>query len=399
MKVLRHTLSITQIARIAANIMVRLNEQDRRRIYVVRKTAEDIKLGSWADCETINNLLSEESRSQDALSAVYRQLDKAEMGRVTGTPEWNATRVQVRQWLYNKFVRALDEPLYKSSGPEDEQPASPAPLQTLSYPLETWERVMQVGPDDESSVLREVPYWFTGLGPTIEQSLSEASSSYETTSVNYPTSTAGAVIPYGYFVDAYNEATSGFSDASPALLSLAGSGTEALGSLAMNTHSFPITQALSQQTLFVRDVGTAATFDQSFAETAQRASSTCLSGQAQQAAYNTAVPPSSYVGANMLVDTNHFAVDNTYVTRLEHGLPDSPTLSAPATSTELERLAGHTASELIHYQTPHFSDYPNLSAEVVGQVDLLAWDNAQIALSLDGLERLLAEEEFDSSST
>lgn len=30
---------------------------------------------------------------------------------------------------------------------------------------------------------------------------------------------------------------------------------------------------------------------------------------------------------------------------------------------------------------------------------MLAWDNAQIALSLDGLEQLLAEEELDPSST
>ena len=105
MGALTYTLSITQIARIAANIMVRLDEQDKRRIYVIRKTADDIKLGSWADCETIYNFLSEESRSQDALSAIYRQLDKAKMSRATSTPEWNATRVQVRQWLYN--VRLL----------------------------------------------------------------------------------------------------------------------------------------------------------------------------------------------------------------------------------------------------------------------------------------------------
>ena len=105
MRALTYTLSITQIARIAANIMVRLDEQDKRRIYVIRRTADDIKLGSWADCETIYNFLSEESRSQDALSAIYRQLDKAKMSRATSTPEWNATRVQVRQWLYN--VRLL----------------------------------------------------------------------------------------------------------------------------------------------------------------------------------------------------------------------------------------------------------------------------------------------------
>lgn len=85
--------------------MVRLEEQDKQRIYVIRKTAEDIKLGSWADCQTIYNLLSEESRTQDTLSKAYRQLDKAEMGRATRTPEWNATRVQVRQWL--RDVRLL----------------------------------------------------------------------------------------------------------------------------------------------------------------------------------------------------------------------------------------------------------------------------------------------------
>lgn len=81
--------------------MVRFNEQDKQRIYVVRRTAEQTKLGSWADCETIYNVLSEQSRSQDALSALYRQLDKAKMERVTCTPGWNATREQVKQWLYS----------------------------------------------------------------------------------------------------------------------------------------------------------------------------------------------------------------------------------------------------------------------------------------------------------
>lgn len=64
-----------------------------------------MKLGSWTDCETIYNLLSEQSRSQDALSSLYRKLDKAEMEKVTRTPGWNATREQTRQWLYS--VRRL----------------------------------------------------------------------------------------------------------------------------------------------------------------------------------------------------------------------------------------------------------------------------------------------------
>lgn len=85
--------------------MARLSEQDKQRIYVIRKTVEDAKLGSWADCETIYNLLSEESRSQDALSAAYRLLDKSEMSTITCTPGWDATRVHVRQWLHN--VRLL----------------------------------------------------------------------------------------------------------------------------------------------------------------------------------------------------------------------------------------------------------------------------------------------------
>ena len=97
-------LSNVQLAKIAVNAMARLNEQDKRRIYVVRKTVEDTKLGSWADCETIYNLLSEKSRSQDALSAAYRQLDKDEMSKITCTSEWNNTRVQIREWLYNVRV-------------------------------------------------------------------------------------------------------------------------------------------------------------------------------------------------------------------------------------------------------------------------------------------------------
>ena len=261
-------------------------------------------------------------------------------------------------------MRVSDEPLLRGSGLEDEQPASPVPMQTLSYPLATWERVLQAVPDDGSSVLPEVPYWFTDLGSTVEQSLSGASSSYETISVDYPAFTAGTVIPYDYSANAYNRTTSGFSDVSPALLSLDRPGTEALDSLAMNTYSFPITQALSQQTVFVQDFGTAATFDQSFAEAAQRAYSTCWNGQAQHAAHSTVALPASYAWADMLVDATHVAVDNTYVDRLEHGLPDSPTLGTSTSSTELEQLAGHTASEMFHYKTPHFSDYPRKYTEV-----------------------------------
>jgi hypothetical protein len=183
------------------------------------------------------------------------------------------------------------------------------------------------------------------------------------TSVDGPASAAGAVIPYGHSIEAYTGATSELSSASPAWLSLAGLETEALGSLATNTYSFPTAQA-PFQTVFVRDIGTAATFDQSFAEAAQRACSTCLGGQAQHAAYGTVTPLSSYTGANMfvdanmLVDTTYVAVDNAYVDSLEHGLPDSPTLGTSTASTELEQLAGQTANEVFDYQTPHFSEYP-----------------------------------------
>lgn len=227
---------------------------------------------------------------------------------------------------------------------------------------------MQVGTDDGGSVSWEVPCWFTNLGATVEQSFSEASSSCDTTSVDGPASAAGAVIPYGYSVDAYTGATSGLSSASPAWLSLAGPETEALDSLSTNTHSFPTAQAPFQQPVFVRDVGTAATFDQSFAEAAQRASSACLNSQAQHAAYGTVAPLASYAGANivdanMLVDATYVAVDDACVDSLEHGLPDSPTLGTSTASIELEQPAGHTASEMSYYQTPHFSEYPRKSTE------------------------------------
>lgn len=223
---------------------------------------------------------------------------------------------------------------------------------------------MQIGQNNESSVLRDAPYWCTNLRSTVEQSLDEASLSHAATSVDYPASAASAVIPYAYSVDAYNGAASGFSDASPAFLSLVGPGIEAPDSLAMNTHSFPITQALSQQTVFVQDVGPAATFGQSFAEAAHRASSTCSSGQAQHATYSTVVLPSGHAEAKMFVDTNHGAVDDTYMDRLEHGLLDSPTLGASITNADLEQSASHTAGELFRYQTPHFSDYARKYTDV-----------------------------------
>lgn len=251
-----------------------------------------------------------------------------------------------------KYGRPGDEPSFRVSEPDNEQPASPIPMRTPSYPLEMWERAMQVEPDDESSVLQEAPSWFPAIGTTEEQFLGETISSYQATSVEYPASAAGAMVPYGCFVDAYNGATSefsdaygetssGFGDASPPSLSLDEPGTEVLENLAMSTFTDPITQIPHQQTGFVRDIGAAEAFDQFFAEI-----------------------PSSHAEANMLMSTTHIAVGNSYGDRLGHGLPDSPTLGASTTSTELEQLAGHRASELFRYQTPHFSDYPRKYTDI-----------------------------------
>jgi hypothetical protein len=81
--------------------MVKFDELEKQRIYVIRSTIEEGRYGSWADCEKIYNNLSDRNRVQDSLIRVYRDLDKAEMERLTCTPEWNALREQIRQRLHN----------------------------------------------------------------------------------------------------------------------------------------------------------------------------------------------------------------------------------------------------------------------------------------------------------
>jgi hypothetical protein len=51
------------------------------------------------------------------------------------------------------------------------------------------------------------------------------------------------------------------------------------------------------------------------------------------------------------------------------------------------------------YLTGEFLTPVDLSAEAMGHVEILGWDNAQISLSLADLENLLREEESNSASS
>jgi hypothetical protein len=81
--------------------MVRYEEREKQRIYVIRSTIEEHTRGSWADCERIYNDLSDRSRTQDSLIRVYKDLDKDEMRRLTRTTEWDALRDQIKRRLHN----------------------------------------------------------------------------------------------------------------------------------------------------------------------------------------------------------------------------------------------------------------------------------------------------------
>lgn len=80
--------------------MPRFTEKDKQRIYVIRSTIEESRHGTWADCERIFNHHSNQRRAQDSLMKVYRELNKADMLRVTCTEEWNVLREEIRQWLH-----------------------------------------------------------------------------------------------------------------------------------------------------------------------------------------------------------------------------------------------------------------------------------------------------------
>jgi hypothetical protein len=52
-------------------------KQDEYLLYIVRSTAEQLKIGTWADCEKIFNRLATCPRTEDGLKYKYKVMKKA----------------------------------------------------------------------------------------------------------------------------------------------------------------------------------------------------------------------------------------------------------------------------------------------------------------------------------
>lgn len=169
---------------------------------------------------------------------------------------------------------------------------------------------------------------------------------------------AGATLPYAYPDGFYNAATSGFSNANPAMWSPNGSAMETLDSLVNEAYSLPATQTLNQQAMLTRNTGPVPLLDQWFAGAAQRAAMNRFSDSAQSGAHSAMVPSLHHTHINMLAGTSNAAVDDAHAGMLDDRWPDSPTLGTSA-STDLELFRDHRANEPLDYQTPHFSDFPS----------------------------------------
>lgn len=226
----------------------------------------------------------------------------------------------------------------------DEQLASPGPIRTYSYPLETWEQVQQL------------PCWLSALDSTGEQ-FTSGTSSYETLSVDCPSVTTDVLVPFDAMVDTYSGGISVFSEANSASLSVLETGRETQDQLAIATNSFPITQALSSQTMVVQNDINTGMVNQFFSDATRQVYPACPDDQLRSSTYSTMVSPPVYSGNNMLAGVADLAADNTYMDVFEQGLPDSPTLGV-STSSEPHHIAGHIVEDAGYYQTPHFSGYP-----------------------------------------
>jgi len=96
--------------------MGHFREEDKILLYITRTTAEKLETGSWDDCTAIFNRLALERRTQDGLTAAYRSLKKRSLKAKARTPEWDATRKQVRDWLleaslvHQLLIRKANEP-------------------------------------------------------------------------------------------------------------------------------------------------------------------------------------------------------------------------------------------------------------------------------------------------
>jgi hypothetical protein len=62
--------------------MPRFTEEDKRLLYIVRSTAQELGTGTWADCEAIYNRLASCPRTEDGLKYKYKVMKMATMKKI-----------------------------------------------------------------------------------------------------------------------------------------------------------------------------------------------------------------------------------------------------------------------------------------------------------------------------
>jgi hypothetical protein len=94
--------------------MPRFTEEDKRLLYIVRSTAQELGTGTWADCEAIYNRLASCPRTEDGLKYKYKVMKMATMKKRTNNAKWNAKRREVKILLLGQVCNASQTGLYKS---------------------------------------------------------------------------------------------------------------------------------------------------------------------------------------------------------------------------------------------------------------------------------------------
>jgi hypothetical protein len=94
--------------------MRRFTKKEENILFIVRSTAEELKIGTWADCETINNRLSKCPRTEDGLKYKYKVMKKAAMKKRTSGAKWNAMKREVKDLLLGRTCNVSQICLYES---------------------------------------------------------------------------------------------------------------------------------------------------------------------------------------------------------------------------------------------------------------------------------------------
>jgi hypothetical protein len=94
--------------------MPRFTEEDKRLLYIVRSTAQELGTGTWADCEAIYNRLATCPRTEDGLKYKYKVMKVTTMKKRTNNAKWNAKRSEVKILLLEQVCNASQTGLSKS---------------------------------------------------------------------------------------------------------------------------------------------------------------------------------------------------------------------------------------------------------------------------------------------